>query len=72
MIAAGRWFTSSTSFANPAVTAARTVADTFAGITPASAPAFVAAQAAGAALAFAVARWLIEEASAGVRPEDGA
>jgi glycerol uptake facilitator-like aquaporin len=43
-IAAAYWFTSSTSFANPAVTIARTLSDTFAGIAPASAPAFVAMQ----------------------------
>lgn len=43
-IAGAYWFTSSTSFANPAVTVARTFSDTFAGIEPASAPAFVAAQ----------------------------
>ena len=45
------WFTSSTSFANPAVTMSRTLSDTFAGIAPASAPMFVAMQAVGAALA---------------------
>ncbi len=45
------FFTSSTSFANPAVTLARTLSDTFAGIAPASAPAFVVAQLIGAALA---------------------
>jgi arsenate reductase len=50
-IAGAYWFTSSTSFANPAVTIGRTLSDTFAGIAPASAPAFVAAQAVGAALA---------------------
>ncbi|MGO4596347.1 aquaporin [Terrabacter sp. 2RAF25] len=49
-IAAAYWFTSSTSFANPAVTVARTVTDTFAGIAPASAPAFVVAQLLGGAL----------------------
>ena len=52
------FFTASTSFANPAVTVARTLSDTFAGITPASAPAFVAAQLAGAALAIAAVRVL--------------
>ncbi len=57
-IAAAYWFTSSTSFANPAVTVARTLTDTFAGIKPSSAPAFVAAQLAGAALAVALARFL--------------
>ncbi len=50
-IAGAYWFTSSTSFANPAVTVARTLSDTFAGISPASAPAFILAQLAGAALA---------------------
>ena len=49
-IAAAYWFTSSTSFANPAVTVARTVTDTFAGIAPSSAPAFVLAQLLGGAL----------------------
>jgi arsenate reductase len=57
-IAAAYWFTSSTSFANPAVTVARTLTDTFAGIEPASAPAFVTAQVAGAAMAVALARFL--------------
>lgn len=47
-IAAAYWFTSSTSFANPAITLARSLSDTFAGIAPASVPAFVAAQLAGA------------------------
>lgn len=48
------WFTSSTSFANPAVTIARTLSDTFAGIEPASAPMFIAMQVLGALLAFAL------------------
>jgi arsenate reductase len=50
-IAGAYWFTSSTSFANPAVTVGRTLSDTFAGIAPASAPGFIAAQLVGAALA---------------------
>ncbi len=50
------WFTSSTSFANPAVTVARALSNTFAGIAPASAPAFIVAQVIGAALAVGVAR----------------
>ncbi len=54
-IAGAYYFTSSTSFANPAVTVARTVTDTFAGIDPASAPAFVAAQLIGTALAVLIA-----------------
>jgi len=53
-IAGAYWFTSSTSFANPAVTVGRTLSDTFAGIAPRSAPGFVLAELAGAALAFAV------------------
>jgi glycerol uptake facilitator-like aquaporin len=52
-ITAAYWFTASTSFANPAVTLARTLSDTFAGIAPASVPAFLAAQVLGAALALA-------------------
>jgi arsenate reductase len=57
-IAAAYWFTSSTSFANPAVTIGRTLTDTFAGIAPSSAPAFIAAQLVGGAAAFALARYL--------------
>jgi glycerol uptake facilitator-like aquaporin len=57
-IAAAYWFTSSTSFANPAVTVGRTLTDTFAGIEPASAPAFVVAQVVGAGLAIGLARYL--------------
>lgn len=57
-IAAAYWFTASTSFANPAVTLARALSDSFAGIAPASAPGFIAAQALGAAAAVVVARWL--------------
>jgi glycerol uptake facilitator-like aquaporin len=49
-ITAAYWFTSSTSFANPAVTLARTLSDTFAGIAPASVPAFVVMQLLGGAL----------------------
>jgi len=57
-IAAAYWFTSSTSFANPAVTIGRTLSDTFAGIRWTSAPAFVAAQLAGGLAAIALARFL--------------
>ncbi|MEZ5320345.1 MAG: MIP/aquaporin family protein [Vicinamibacterales bacterium] len=53
------WFTSSTSFANPAVTVARALTDTFTGLRPADVPAFVLAQFAGAVAATAVFRWLI-------------
>jgi len=56
-IAAAYWFTSSTSFANPAVTLARSLSNTFAGIAPTDVPAFIAAQLAGAAGALAVFRW---------------
>jgi glycerol uptake facilitator-like aquaporin len=58
-ITAAYWFTSSTSFANPAVTLARAASDTFAGIRPADAPGFIVAQLAGAAAATAVFRWLV-------------
>jgi arsenate reductase len=57
-IAAAYWFTSSTSFANPAVTLGRMLTDTFTGIDPSSVPAFVAMQFAGAALAVVIARFL--------------
>ncbi len=60
-ITSAYWFTASTSFANPAVTVARSLSDTFAGIAPASVPAFVAAQLAGALLALGVFRWLLQE-----------
>lgn len=60
-ISAAYWFTSSTSFANPAVTLARALSDTFAGIDGANAPAFVLAQLAGAVLAFAFFGWLLEQ-----------
>jgi arsenate reductase len=57
-IAAAYWFTSSTSFANPAVTLARAVTDTFAGIAPASVPGFVLAQLIGGALGLLLVRLL--------------
>jgi glycerol uptake facilitator-like aquaporin len=59
-IAAAYWFTSSTSFANPAITVARSLSDSFAGIAPASVPAFVAAQLLGAAAGAATAAWLFD------------
>jgi arsenate reductase len=52
------WFTSSTSFANPAVTIARTLSDTFAGIKPSSAPMFIVMQVVGGALAYGLIRYL--------------
>jgi len=58
-ITAAYWFTASTSFANPAVTLARSATDTFAGIRPADAPAFVIAQLLGADAATGLFRWLV-------------
>lgn len=58
-ITAAYWFTASTSFANPAVTLARSLSDTFAGIAPSSVAAFVAAQVAGGLAALAVFSWLL-------------
>src|SRR4051812_39498308 len=57
-IGAAYWFTSSTSFANPAITVGRMFSDTFAGIAPASAPGFIAAQLVGGAIALGVVRVL--------------
>ena len=57
-ITAAYWFTSSTSFANPAVTLARAASDTFAGIRPVDVPGFIVAQLAGAAAATVVFGWL--------------
>lgn len=57
-IGAAYWFTASTAFANPAITVARCLTDTFAGIRPGDVPGFVLAQCAGAALGCVVARWL--------------
>lgn len=58
-ITAAYWFTSSTSFANPAVTIARSMSDTYAGIRPADVPGFIAAQLVGAGAATLLARWLL-------------
>ena len=57
-ITAAYWFTASTSFANPAVTLARSASDTFAGIRPADAPGFIVVQLVGAAAATALFGWL--------------
>jgi len=57
-ITAAYWFTASTSFANPAVTLARSLTDTFAGIRPIDTPGFIAAQSLGAILAYGLYRWL--------------
>ena len=66
-ITAAYWFTSSTSFANPAVTLARSLSDTFAGIRPVDVPGFIAAQLLGAAAATILFWWLMP-----LRPKDAA
>ncbi|HEX8070172.1 MAG TPA: MIP/aquaporin family protein [Pyrinomonadaceae bacterium] len=66
-ITAAYWFTASTSFANPAVTLARSASDTFTGIRPADVPVFIIAQLTGAAAATMLFRWLIP-----TLPEDAA
>jgi glycerol uptake facilitator-like aquaporin len=63
-IVAAYWFTSSTSFANPAVTIARTLSDTFAGIRPQDAPSFIIAQLLGAICATLLFRWISKESYA--------
>lgn len=60
-ITAGYWFTASTSFANPAVTVARTLTDTFAGINPTHALAFIVAQCIGAVTALVVLNWVFDK-----------
>ncbi|HSU36174.1 MAG TPA: MIP/aquaporin family protein [Propionibacteriaceae bacterium] len=62
-IGAAYWFTSSTSFANPAVTVGRMFSDTFAGIAPGSVPLFVGAQLVGAAVGLALVRFLFPDAA---------
>lgn len=64
------WFTSSTSFANPAVTVARTLSDTFAGIAPASAPMFIAMQVLGMFVAVGLVRFLYPHPRAGEPAEE--
>jgi glycerol uptake facilitator-like aquaporin len=63
-IASAYWFTSSTSFANPAITIARSLSDSFAGIAPANVLAFVAAQLSGAVAAWRICAWLFAEPEA--------
>jgi len=60
-ISAGYWFTASTSFANPAVTVARSFTDTFSGIAPVDAPAFIVAQFVGAVAATGLMAWLLRD-----------
>jgi glycerol uptake facilitator-like aquaporin len=62
-IGAAYWFTASTSFANPAITIARSLSDTFAGIRPIDVPAFIAAQIVGALAALVLGRYLFTEAN---------
>jgi glycerol uptake facilitator-like aquaporin len=64
-ITAAYWFTASTSFANPAVTLARSLSDTFAGIRPSDVAPFVLAQLSGALSALYVCRWLLAEPAKG-------
>ncbi len=61
-ITSAYWFTASTAFANPAVTLARSLSDTFAGIAPVSVPAFIAAQLTGALTAWVAFGWLLRKA----------
>jgi glycerol uptake facilitator-like aquaporin len=70
-IAGAYWFTSSTSFANPAVTIARTLTDSFAGIEPSSAPMFIVMQVAGAVLAYGLIRILYPQPVAAGAGRDG-
>jgi len=67
-ITAAYWFTASTSFANPAVTIARSFSDTFSGIRPIDAPAFIVAQLIGAVVAWAICGWLLEKPQDPVDP----
>jgi glycerol uptake facilitator-like aquaporin len=62
-ITAAYWFTASTSFANPAVTIARAISDTFAGIAPGDVPAFIAAQLVGAVVGLIFSGWLFQDPS---------
>ncbi|MCL8024978.1 aquaporin [Nocardioides bruguierae] len=71
-ITAAYWFTSSTSFANPAVTVARSISDTFAGIAPVAVLPFIGCQLLGGALAFALVRLLYPTLSAADLPDPAA
>ena len=62
-ITAAYWFTASTSFANPAVTIARSFTDTFSGIRPMDAPMYILAQLLGAVIALGVAQWLLKQSA---------
>ncbi len=69
-IAAAYWFTASTSFANPAITAARALTPTFSGIRPSDAPGFIAAQIGGAVFATLVSAWLFGVPSEAAKAAD--
>jgi glycerol uptake facilitator-like aquaporin len=69
-VGAPYWFTASTSFANPAVTVARSLTDTFSGIQPSGAPGFILAQLAGAVVASLFCRWLFRTAALTQTNED--
>lgn len=72
-ITAAYWFTASTSFANPAITIARSLSDTFAGIRPVDAPSFITVQLLGAVLAFLFCHYVMApKESAPIRPADEA
>ena len=68
-ITAAYWFTASTSFANPAVTIARSLTNTFSGIRPADVPGFIVAELAGALAAWALMGWLLHQTSAKAVPK---
>ena len=69
IITAAYWFTASTSFANPAVTVARALTDSFAGIRPSDVPGFLLAQLAGAITAIACTGWLLQNGSSDQLPD---
>lgn len=68
-ITSAYWFTASTSFANPAVTIARALSDSFAGIAPTSAPAFIAAQMVAAVTAYLILSWLFDLSKSSARTD---
>jgi glycerol uptake facilitator-like aquaporin len=71
-IGAAYWFTASTSFANPAITIARSLSNTFAGIRPVDVPAFIVAQIVGALVAVVLGRFLFAEADAAAGAREAA
>lgn len=71
-IGAAYWFTASTSFANPAITIARSLSNTFAGIRPVDVPAFIVAQVVGALIAVVLGRLLFTEVGAATREREAA